>query len=70
MCTEAGGLFSSSSHTFLRAKKSLRAMFFSVTGMFAIRAEREYVIEEDFIKATRKIAENKKLEGKLDYEKI
>ena len=39
-------------------------------GMFAIRAERDYVIQEDFIKATRKIAENKKLEGKLDYEKI
>ncbi|XP_053991828.1 26S proteasome regulatory subunit 10B-like isoform X2 [Hylaeus volcanicus] len=39
-------------------------------GMFAIRAERDYVIQEDFIRATRKIAENKKLEGSLDYEKI
>eukprot|EP01067_Filipodium_phascolosomae_P004685 Filipodium_phascolosomae@DN279_c0_g1_i1.p1 len=39
-------------------------------GMFAIRAEREYVVENDFFKAARKLAENKKLEGKLDYEKI
>lgn len=39
-------------------------------GMFAIRVERGYTIEEDFIKAARKIAETKKLEGKLDYEKV
>lgn len=39
-------------------------------GMFAIRVERNYVIEEDFMKAARKIAEVKKLEGKLDYEKV
>lgn len=66
-------------------------------GMFAIRAERDYVVEEDFMKAASgsamdfcrilahlyaylilfdliwssgKIADNKKLEGKLDYEKI
>eukprot|EP00742_Colponemidia_sp_Colp-10_P002548 GILJ01002723.1.p1 GENE.GILJ01002723.1~~GILJ01002723.1.p1 ORF type:complete len:394 (+),score=67.56 GILJ01002723.1:75-1256(+) len=39
-------------------------------GMFAIRAERDYVIEEDFMKAARKLAESKKLEGKLDYEKV
>ncbi|KAL8273172.1 hypothetical protein Esti_002930 [Eimeria stiedai] len=39
-------------------------------GMFAIRAERDYVTEEDFFKAARKIAENKKLESKLDYENI
>jgi hypothetical protein len=35
--------------------------------MFAIRVERAYVIEEDFMKAVRKIAEVKKLEGKLEY---
>lgn len=34
-------------------------------GMFAIRVERSYVVEEDFMKAVRKIAEVKKLEGKL-----
>eukprot|EP00184_Porphyridium_aerugineum_P008637 CAMPEP_0184692552 /NCGR_PEP_ID=MMETSP0313-20130426/987_1 /TAXON_ID=2792 /ORGANISM="Porphyridium aerugineum, Strain SAG 1380-2" /LENGTH=414 /DNA_ID=CAMNT_0027150389 /DNA_START=127 /DNA_END=1371 /DNA_ORIENTATION=- len=36
-------------------------------GMFAIRDERDYVVQEDFMKAVRKIADNKKLEGKLDY---
>merc|ERR1712086_790225 len=39
-------------------------------GMFAIRAERDYVVEEDFMKASRKISDNKKLEGKLEYEKV
>jgi len=39
-------------------------------GMFAIRAEREYVLEEDFMKAARKIMEAKKLEGVLSYEKV
>jgi len=39
-------------------------------GMFAIRAERDYVIDEDFMKAVRKVAENKKLEGKLEYSKV
>merc|ERR1712072_171351 len=39
-------------------------------GMFAIRADRDYVIEEDFMKAARKIADTKKLESKLDYSKV
>lgn len=39
-------------------------------GMFAIRAERDYVIDEDFMKAVRKVCENKKLESKLDYKPI
>lgn len=39
-------------------------------GMFAIRAERDYCIEEDFLRAARKLAENKKLETKLDYSKV
>jgi 26S proteasome regulatory subunit T4 len=39
-------------------------------GLFAIRASRDYVVEEDFMKATRKISENKKLESKLDYSKV
>lgn len=38
--------------------------------MFAIREERDYCIQEDFMKAVRKVAEAKKLETKLDYEKI
>ncbi|CAH8673194.1 unnamed protein product [Schistosoma bovis] len=39
-------------------------------GMFAIRAERDYTIEEDFMKAVRKIADAKKLETKLDYKPV
>jgi len=39
-------------------------------GMFAIRAERDYVVDEDFMKAVRKVAENKKLESKLDYKPL
>ena len=39
-------------------------------GMFDIRAQREYTIQEDFMQAARKIKEGKKLETKLDYNKI
>ncbi|CAH1764070.1 11378_t:CDS:2 [Entrophospora sp. SA101] len=39
-------------------------------GMFAIREERDYVVQEDFMKAARKVGEAKKLESKLDYEKL
>jgi len=39
-------------------------------GMFAIRDQRSYVVQEDFMKAARKIKESKKLESKLDYNKI
>lgn len=39
-------------------------------GMFTIREDREYVIEEDLMKAARKIRENKKLELKLNYIKV
>jgi 26S proteasome regulatory subunit T4 len=38
-----------------------------VLGLFALRADRDYVIHEDFMKAVRKIADNKKLESKVDY---
>ena len=38
--------------------------------MFAIRVGRDYVIEEDFLKAGRKIKEGKKLESKIDYAKL
>jgi 26S proteasome regulatory subunit T4 len=38
--------------------------------MFAIRADREYVLEEDFMKAVRKLTDAKKLEGKLEYSKV
>lgn len=39
-------------------------------GMFAIRAERDSVLDEDFMKAVRKVAESKKLETQLDYKKV
>eukprot|EP01114_Cavostelium_apophysatum_P001965 TRINITY_DN1171_c0_g1_i1.p1 TRINITY_DN1171_c0_g1~~TRINITY_DN1171_c0_g1_i1.p1 ORF type:complete len:396 (-),score=83.04 TRINITY_DN1171_c0_g1_i1:52-1239(-) len=39
-------------------------------GMFAIRAERDYCVEEDFMKAVRKVADAKKLETQLSYEKL
>nr|ACO15177.1 26S protease regulatory subunit S10B [Caligus clemensi] len=39
-------------------------------GILAIRAEREYVLDEDFMKAVRKVSENKKLESKLDYKPV
>ncbi|EDW94226.1 26S proteasome regulatory subunit 10B [Drosophila yakuba] len=39
-------------------------------GLFALRGDREYVIQEDFMKAVRKVADNKKLESRLDYKAI
>jgi 26S proteasome regulatory subunit T4 len=39
-------------------------------GMFAIRQQREYIIHDDFMKATRKIKEAKALENKIDYSKV
>eukprot|EP01100_Stratorugosa_tubuloviscum_P008949 TRINITY_DN374_c0_g2_i1.p1 TRINITY_DN374_c0_g2~~TRINITY_DN374_c0_g2_i1.p1 ORF type:complete len:404 (+),score=210.13 TRINITY_DN374_c0_g2_i1:46-1212(+) len=39
-------------------------------GLFAIRAERDHVIEEDFMKAVRKISDNKKLESTSEYKKV
>ena len=38
--------------------------------MYAIRGERDYVIQEDFMKAVRKVVDNKKLETKLDYKPV
>lgn len=37
-------------------------------GMFAINDERDFIIQNDFMKAVRKIKESKKLESKLDYD--
>ncbi|KRX83704.1 putative 26S protease regulatory subunit 10B [Trichinella sp. T6] len=39
-------------------------------GLLAIRGERDYVTEEDFMKAVRKVGEAKKLESKLDYKPL
>ena len=39
-------------------------------GLFAIRAERDFVNQEDMMKAVRKVADAKRLESKLDYKPI
>jgi 26S proteasome regulatory subunit T4 len=39
-------------------------------GLFAIRDDRDYVVHDDLVKATRKMQDAKKLETKLDYEKM
>lgn len=43
-------------------------LFFA--GMFAIRADHDFVVQEDFMKAVRKVADSKKLESKLDYKPV
>jgi len=37
-------------------------------GMFAIRDERDYVVQEDFMKAVRKMIDAKKLESSASYD--
>ncbi|WFC96013.1 26S proteasome subunit rpt4 [Malassezia brasiliensis] len=39
-------------------------------GMFAIRADRDYCIQEDFMKAARKLQEAKRHESKSDYSAV
>ncbi|WFD40240.1 26S proteasome subunit rpt4 [Malassezia japonica] len=39
-------------------------------GMFAIRADRDYCIQEDFMKAARKLQEAKRHESKIDYSAV
>jgi len=39
-------------------------------GMFAIREDRDYIVQDDLMKAVRKVGETKKLEGKLQYKKL
>jgi 26S proteasome regulatory subunit T4 len=38
--------------------------------LFALKAERDAIIQDDFNRAVRKVAEAKKLEGKLEYQKL
>lgn len=40
------------------------------SGLFAIKDYRDSINQDDFNKAVRKLAEAKKLEGKLDYQKL
>lgn len=39
-------------------------------GFNAIRDERDYLIQNDLMKAVRKVGETKKLEGRIEYEKL
>lgn len=39
-------------------------------GLFAIRAERDFINQEDMMKAVRKVGESKRLESKLDYKPL
>jgi len=39
-------------------------------GLFAIRSERDFVNQEDMMKAVRKVADAKRLESKLDYKPV
>ena len=55
---------------FYREINEFTSFYFAEAGLFAIRSEREYVMDEDFMKAVRKVAENKKLETKLDYKPV
>lgn len=40
------------------------------SGLFAIKDYRDAINQDDFNKAVRKMAETKKLEGKLEYQKL
>jgi ATP-dependent 26S proteasome regulatory subunit len=40
------------------------------SGLFAIKDYRDAINQDDFNKAVRKMAESKKLEGKLEYQKL
>lgn len=40
------------------------------SGFCTIKDEREAINQDDFSKAVRKVAEAKKLEGKLEYQKL
>lgn len=78
VCTEAGELLKSEwEHSgicdfFFFFYKHVWPLLFppSPIGMFAIRAFKEYVTQEDFMKAVRKVADSKKLESKLDYKPV
>jgi ATP-dependent 26S proteasome regulatory subunit len=45
-------------------------MLTKYSGLFAIKDYRDSINQDDFNKAVRKMAESKKLEGKLDYQKL
>ena len=40
------------------------------SGLFAIKEYRDAITQDDFNRAVRKVGESKKLEGKLEYQKL
>jgi 26S proteasome regulatory subunit T4 len=79
VCTEAGSSSGYSGYSWAPLERRVQHRLAScvaddgslaLAGMFAIRAERDYVMEEDFMKAVRKLADNKKLESSSDYQKV
>jgi 26S proteasome regulatory subunit T4 len=71
VCTEAGKFNEAHWEMFVISNLFfLHLFYYHELGVFAIRADRDYVVEEDFMKAARKLAEVKKLESKMDYSKV
>lgn len=62
VCTESGKCFIMDCYSYINRPCCL--------GMFAIREERDYCVQEDFMKAVRKVQDMKKLETKMDYDKV
>lgn len=42
----------------------------SEAGMLAIREDRDFITQDDLVRSVRKIADQKKLEGRMDYKKV
>lgn len=76
VCTEAGWTLNCHSvsslvpQSMLSMNSSHHVDLCLFAGLFAIRSDREYVTQEDFMKAVRKVADSKKLESKLDYKPV
>lgn len=50
--------------------KCFQSLMIPNSGLFAIKDYRDKISQNDFNKAVRKVAESKKLEGKLEYQKL
>lgn len=70
VCTEAGNVLKPRILGTLTSLIRVFMLTLVFSGLFAIRSDREYVTQEDFMKAVRKVADSKKLESKLDYKPV
>ena len=57
-------------HIFLGLPHGLTTGSDLISGLLTIKEYREKITQDDFNKAVRKVAEAKKLEGKLEYQKL